>query len=78
MTWQVVSGELDVLTELRKVPAQRVRRMQEVIGRYAHRMHYALSDTPGDAVELLLASLEQPRPKEGTPLSESALVRRLY
>ena len=37
---RVASGELDVVQELRAVPAAQVRAMQRVIAEHAHCMHY--------------------------------------
>jgi hypothetical protein len=54
---RVLNGGLDVLEHLRAIPAERVRHMQRTIAQNAHRMHYGLDDTPGDALELLLRAL---------------------
>jgi hypothetical protein len=56
---QVLSGEIDVASALRAIPADRVRHMQESISMHAHRMHYGMGDTPGDALELLLRALDE-------------------
>jgi hypothetical protein len=57
MAWQVLDGRIDVLEALQAIPAERVRHMQHTIARFAERMHYALDDTPGDALEVLLNEL---------------------
>lgn len=54
---KVLSGEVDVLAALSAIPTQRVREMQVAIATHAHRMHYGLVDTPGDALEILLHAL---------------------
>ena len=51
---KVISGKLDVLEELRRIPEGDVRDMQRSIAAHAHAIHYALEDAPGDAVEVLL------------------------
>jgi hypothetical protein len=56
---QVLSGEIDVAAALRAIPADRVRQMQQSISMHAHRMHYGMGDTPGDALELLLRALDE-------------------
>lgn len=53
----VLAGRVDVLEALRAVPAARVAAMQRAIADNAHRVHYGLEDTAGDALEILLAAL---------------------
>ena len=53
----VLVGKLDVQEVLKAIPAARMRQMQETIAQNAHRMHYGLDDTPGDALEVLLRGL---------------------
>ena len=60
---RVVSGEIDVLSQLRSIPHERVRAMQRSIAANAHRIHYALDDSPGDALEVLLDSVSRPPPR---------------
>ena len=54
---EVLDGNIDVREVLEAIPTARVRRMQQSIARYAHRMHYGVGDTPGDALEVLLNEL---------------------
>ena len=56
----VLNGSLDVLAALSAIPKRRVARMQQVLRRNAHRLHYALVGSPdaaGDALEISLAHL---------------------
>ena len=55
----VLAGKVDVLAALRAISPERVAQMQQAIGRYGERMHYALEDTPGDALEVLLQHLDE-------------------
>ena len=64
----VLNGSLDVVETLRAIPARRVARMQQVLRRNAHRLHYARvgsRDATGDALEIALAHLAQDRREEG-------------
>lgn len=57
----VLAGEVDVISELRNVPAARVAQMQHAIATHAARIHYTAGEPePGaapDALELLLAAI---------------------
>ena len=56
---KVISGEVDVLAALRNVSQTQVREMQRTIADNAHRIHYALDDSPADAFEVLLDTLSR-------------------
>ena len=47
----------DLQPFLRGIPRAQVEDMQSTIAANAHKMHYALDDVPGDALEVLLAGL---------------------
>eukprot|EP00966_Prymnesium_polylepis_P175046 4050314-Prymnesium_polylepis.1 len=69
-TAQVIGGEVDVLTVLKLLPQERVRRMQQTIAEHAQSMHYAFDDIAGagDALELtlnLLAASADNHDREG-------------
>ena len=50
-------GEVDVLARLRRMPDERVRHMQGVLGRNAHRLMYSLDTHRNDAIGLLLREM---------------------
>ena len=55
----VLSGRVDVLQTLRAIPAAQVRAMQEAIGEFGNRMHYAADDSPNDALDIIMHALDE-------------------
>lgn len=56
---EVLTGQTDVLQYLQAIPAHRVRAMQAVISKHAHRVMWAIGGYHGDVVERLLAVLSR-------------------
>ena len=52
-------GEIDLVATLRAIPPARVATMQRAIAEHAQSFHYALDDSHGDAVEVLLKGAHQ-------------------
>ena len=63
---QFLSGQVDVLTTLERIPAARIAAMQQAIGEHAHRMHYSRDDVPGDALEVAFDVLISNRDRGST------------
>lgn len=66
-----LQGEIDIFRDLMSISKFRIRRMQISIAQHAHRLQYALSDYPDDAVDILLhGAWHMARSRESGNLSD--------